>query len=190
MKKYLRPLICLSSTTDNRENPIKILNTLLCLPLTLVVLVCDADCCWATMDNSIISDRQQTSWWWWWWLTGAETITRSREQGAKHCRYLQVSGPVCGPSPASNKQLYWCCLWLCPHNLPASHVPARLGSGQLFSSCYKLYCCYLSVSSSVVIKQSSLHINWFVRQNSWYKQYWTVTLAMPWKECEVRKYWC
>ena len=90
--------------------------------------------------------------------------------GSQHCRYLQVSGPVCGPSPASNKQLYWYCLWLCPHNLPASHVPARLGSGQLFSSCYKLYCCYLSVSSSVVIKQSSLHINWFVRQNSWYKQ--------------------
>ena len=151
----------------NKENTITIINTLLFLPLTLVVLVCDADCCWATMDNSIISDRQQTSWWWCWWLTGAETITRSREPTLQIFTGIRAS---VWAQPASNKQLYRYCLWLCPHNLPASHVPARLGSGQLFSSCYKLYCCYLSVSSSVVIKQSSLHINWFVRQNSWYKQ--------------------
>ena len=122
---------------------------------------------------------------------GWQVLKQSQEAGSQTLQIFTGIRASVWAQPASNKQLYWCCLWLCPHNLmPASHVPARLGSGQLFSSCNKLYCCYLSVSSSVVIKQSSLHINWFVRQNSWYKQYWTVTLAMPWKECEVRKYWC
>ena len=103
-KKYLRPFICLSSTTDNTENPIKIFNTVLCLPLTLIVLVCDADCCWATMDNSIISDRQQTSWWWWWWLTGAETITRSREPNTADIYRYQ--GQCVGPAqPATSNYI-------------------------------------------------------------------------------------
>ena len=101
---------------------------------------------------------------------GWQVLKQSQEAGSQTLQIFTGIRASVWAQPASNKQLYRYCLWLCPHNLPASHVPARLGSGQLFSSCYKLYCCYLSVSSSVVIKQSSLHINWFVRQNSWYKQ--------------------
>ena len=60
----------------------------------------------ATMDNSIISDRQQTSWWWcWWWLTGAETITRSRSQTLQIVADIRVS-VWAQPGRTSNKQLY------------------------------------------------------------------------------------
>ena len=58
----------------------------------------------ATMDNSIISDRQQTSWCWW-WLTGAETITRSRSQTLQIVADIRVS-VWAQPARTSNKQLY------------------------------------------------------------------------------------